>query len=293
MSNIAIQTTKLTKYYGKFRGIENVDLTVDAGEIYGFIGPNGSGKTTTIRTLLALVRPTSGSAQIFGKDCIKEAAGIAKGVAYLPSEPSYYDTMRVWEFLNYAAALYGVNAGARIKELSERLNLDTKRKIADLSLGNKKKVGIVSCLLHSPKLLILDEPTSGLDPLMQQTFFDILHEENQKGATIFFSSHVLSEVQKICSKVAILKGGRVINVQKINDLRSNGYKRIMVTASTEIPKDYFNNPGIASLTVDGTTASFLFMGNVAEILQKINALAVSDIFIEEPTLEEIFMHYYQ
>jgi ABC-2 type transport system ATP-binding protein len=293
MNTTAIQTTNLTKTYGKFRGIENVSLTVEVGEIFGFIGPNGAGKSTTIRTLLSLIRPTSGSAQILGKDCIKDAAEIAKSVAYLPSEPSYYDTMRVKEFLNYAAALYGVDATARIKNLSERLSLDTSRKISDLSLGNKKKVGIVACLLHSPKLLILDEPTSGLDPLMQQTFFDIIAEENRKGAAVFFSSHILSEVQKICGRVAILKEGKVVSVQKISDLRNSGYKRIKLTAAAEIPKGYFEMPGVSGLEYDGHTVSFMFMGCVAEILRKVSALSISDIFIEEPTLEEIFMHYYQ
>jgi ABC-2 type transport system ATP-binding protein len=200
--------------------------------------------------------------------------------------------MRVKEFLNYAAALYGVKASRKIEELSERLNLDISRRISDLSLGNKKKVGIVSCLLHSPKLLILDEPTSGLDPLMQQTFFDILLEENKKGATIFFSSHVLSEVQKICGRAAILKDGKIISIQKISELRDNGYKRIQLTASSEIPKGYFEMHGVMNLQQENTAASFMFMGSVSEILRKITSLPVVDIFIEEPSLEEIFLHYY-
>jgi ABC-2 type transport system ATP-binding protein len=292
MSVLAIQTNELTKNYRKIRGINNVNLSVEAGEIYGFIGPNGAGKSTTIRTLLALIHPTSGSATIFGKDCVKEAAQIARDVSYLPSEPSYYDNMRVKEFLNYAAALYGVKASEKIKELSERLNLDINRRISDLSLGNKKKVGIVSCLLHSPKLIILDEPTSGLDPLMQQTFFDILLEENKNGATIFFSSHVLSEVQKICGRVAILKEGKVISIQRISELRDNGYKRIQLTASSEIPKDYFGISGVMNLQQENTAASFMFKGSISEILRKIASLPVVDIIIEEPSLEEIFLHYY-
>jgi ABC-2 type transport system ATP-binding protein len=292
MSVLAIQTNELTKSYGNFRGIDSVSLSVEAGEIYGFIGPNGAGKSTTIRTLLALIHPTSGSATIFGKDCVKEAAQIARDLSYLPSEPSYYDNMRVKEFLNYAAALYGMKASGKIEELSERLNLDISRRISDLSLGNKKKVGIVSCLLHSPKLIILDEPTSGLDPLMQQTFFDILLEENKKGATIFFSSHVLSEVQKICGRVAILKEGKVISIQKISELRDNGYKRIKIIASSEIPKGYFGMSGIMNLQQENTAASFMFMGSITEILRKIASLPVVDIIIEEPSLEEIFLHYY-
>ncbi|MDR1616548.1 MAG: ABC transporter ATP-binding protein [Syntrophomonadaceae bacterium] len=293
MSGTVIEITNLKKNYGAFRGIVDVNFTVEEGEIYGFIGPNGAGKSTTIRTLLALIHPTSGKAAIWGKDCIAQAAEIAKDVGYLPSESSYYENMKVREFLSYAAALYGKKVDGRIKELAERLNLDTSRKISDLSFGNKKKVGIVAALLHSPKLIILDEPTSGLDPLVQQTFFDILREENQKGATILFSSHVLSEVQKICGRVAIIKEGQIINIQKISDLRKNGYKKIALTTEQSIPQEYFDMPGIASYNEDGAGASFLFMGKVGDILGKLHNLPVSDVFIEEPTLEEIFLHYYK
>ena len=197
MTKNVIEINKLSKYYGKHRGIEDVSFSVAEGEIFGFIGPNGAGKSTTIRTLLALIHPTSGSATIFGKDCIKEAPSIAQDIGYLPSETFFYEGMTVKELLDYTAKLYRKNCSNRIKELSERLKLDTSRKIRDLSFGNKKKVGIVAGLLHSPKLIILDEPTSGLDPLMQETFFGILKEENEKGATILFSSHILSEVQKM------------------------------------------------------------------------------------------------
>ncbi|NMB01337.1 MAG: ATP-binding cassette domain-containing protein, partial [Firmicutes bacterium] len=204
MSTNVIEINQLSKYYGKQRGIEDVTFSVKQGEIFGFIGPNGAGKSTTIRTLLALIYPTSGTATIFGKDCIKEAPVIAQDIGYLPSETFFYENMKVRDLLKYAETLYKKDCSKRIDELTSRLNLDVTRKIRDLSFGNKKKVGIVAGLLHSPKLLILDEPTSGLDPLMQQTFFDILREENQKGATILFSSHILSEVQKMCDRIAIL-----------------------------------------------------------------------------------------
>ncbi|MFA6983989.1 MAG: ABC transporter ATP-binding protein, partial [Sedimentibacter sp.] len=203
MSNNVIEIKNLSKYYGKHRGIEDVSFTVEEGEIYGFIGPNGAGKSTTIRTLLALIHPTSGNATIFGMDCIKEAHKIAKSVGYLPSEAYYYENMKVRELLKYSSDLYQIDCSERINELKERLKLDDTRKISDLSFGNKKKVGVVAALLHSPKLIILDEPTNGLDPLIKETFFEILKEENIKGATILYSSHVLSEVQKACSKVAI------------------------------------------------------------------------------------------
>ena len=287
-----IEIKNLTKYYGKQKGVENISLSVSEGEIFGFIGPNGAGKSTTIRTLLALIRPTAGGAEIFGKDCVKQAAEIARDVGYLPGESAWYDNMSARELARYAAELYGKKCDDRIDALAGRLQLDLKRKISDLSLGNKKKVGIVCALLHSPALIILDEPTSGLDPLIQREFFDILREENRRGATIFFSSHVLSEVQKICDRVAIIKSGSIINIQKINELRANSHKKISVTAD-QIPDGYFNEQGVENYKQDGGTAEFMYMGDVAFILGKINALAVRDLFIEEPTLEEIFMHYYQ
>ena len=288
----AIHIKNLTKSYGDHRGIEDVSFSVEEGEIFGFIGPNGAGKSTTIRTLLALIRPTSGSAEIFGRYCIRQAAEIAKDVGYLPGESAYYDNMTVRELVKYAADLYGVKNDDKIKELSRRLNLDLSRKIADLSLGNKKKAGILCALLHSPRLILLDEPTSGLDPLVQQEFFEILKEENKRGATIFFSSHVLSEVQKVCGRVAILKEGKIIGVQKISQLRANSHKKISVTAE-EIPAGFFDLGGITNYHQEGNGASFLFMGNMGEILAKLSALKVHDLFIEEPALEEIFMHYYR
>ena len=181
MSKPVIVLNELTKSYGKHRGIENISFTVEQGEVFGFIGPNGAGKSTTIRTLMGLLKPSNGGASIFGLDCSREPARIAKDVGYLPSENCYYNNMKVKEMLFYTAELYGVNAHSRMEELAERLNLDLSRRIGDLSLGNKKKVGIVSALLPSPKLLIMDEPTSGLDPLIQQAFYDILKEENKRG----------------------------------------------------------------------------------------------------------------
>ena len=287
-----IEIRNLAKNYGKQKGIENISLSVEEGEIFGFIGPNGAGKSTTIRVLLALIRPTAGSAAIFGKDCIKEAAAIARDVGYLPGETMYYDNMRASELARYAADLYGKNCDSKIKELSERPQLDLSRKIADLSLGNKKKVGIVCALLHSPKLIILDEPTSGLDPLIQQEFYNILKEENRRGATVFFSSHVLSEVQKICDRVAIIRKGNIIGVQKISELRANSHKKIAVAAD-DIPDGHFDLKGIENYKQEGNSAGFMFMGNIADILAKLSALRVRDVFIEEPTLEEIFLHYYQ
>ena len=258
-----------------------------------YLGRNGAGKTTTIRTLMGLLKPTSGNATIFGLDCTQHAAEIAKNVGYLPSENCYYNNLKVKEQLQYTADLYGVNCRDRIEELAERLNLDLSRKIGDLSLGNKKKVGIVSALLPSPKLLILDEPTSGLDPLVQQTFYEILREENSRGTTILFSSHVLSEVQKLCDRVCILREGRLIAIQSMKELRENGYKKISLSTEEPVPAQFFDIPGIANLEQNQNSISFMFNGNVMTIMEKLHKLPLVDILIEEPSLEEIFLHYYE
>ena len=293
MSVKAIEVQGLAKYYGKQCGIENVSFTVEIGEIYGFIGPNGAGKTTTIRTLLALIHPTSGSASIFGKDCIRDAETIATDVGYLPTEINYYENMTALELLQYTAALYKINEANRISELAGKFNLDLKRKISSLSYGNKKKVGIIASLLHQPKLLILDEPTSGLDPLVQQTFIDILKEENKKGMTVLFSSHVLSDVQKVCNRVAILKEGHVIDVQNINELREKGFKKVELNLIDPVPVGMFEIEGVADFRQSSNQVSFIYHGDLNLIVEKIALLKLNDIFIEEPTLEEIFFHYYQ
>ena len=294
MSKNVIEINNLSKYYGKHRGIEDVSFSVAEGEIFGFIGPNGAGKSTTIRTLLALIYPTSGSAAIFGKDCIKEAPTIARDVGYLPSETFFYEGMTVKDLLNYAATLYQKDCSKRIAELSERLKLDTGRKIRDLSFGNKKKVGIVAGLLHSPKLIILDEPTSGLDPLIQQTFFGILREENKKGVTILFSSHILSEVQKMCNRIAILKEGKLISLQNVHELRADAYKKVQLMVEDAVSKQHFHLDGIAEYKQRHSgEISFMYRGSISCLIDAIHPLRATDILIEEPSLEEIFMHYYQ
>lgn len=295
MSDQMIILNELTKHYGKHRGIDSLSFSVNQGEIFGFIGPNGAGKSTTIRTLMGLIRPTGGSATIFGLDCQTQASVIAKDLGYLPSEDSYYENMKVKELLQYTADLYGMNCELKMYELAERLNLDLSRKIADLSLGNRKKVGIVSALMTSPKLVIMDEPTSGLDPLIQQEFYEILKEENGNGTTIFLSSHVLSEVQKLCDRVAILKEGKLVDIQSIKKLREKGYKKISLTVEKPIAQDYFNIPGVANYTENArkTEISFMYNGNITLIMDKIHMLSLEDVLMEEPSLEEIFLHYYE
>ena len=288
-----IEIRNLTKYYGKARGIVDVSFDVGAGEVFGFIGPNGAGKSTTIRTLLSLIRPTSGSATIFGKDCITHAPEIARDIGYLPSEVFYYDKMKVIDLLHYSASFYKKDCSKRIKELADRMDLELKRRIDDLSFGNKKKVGIVQCLLHEPRLIILDEPTSGLDPLMQQTFFDLLREENRKGATILLSSHVLIEVQRICSRVAIIKDGRIIRTEKMSELTENNYKKIRLETSLTTDDSQFDMPGVSNLERKDALLSFLFKGNINLMMKRISEVEITNAWIEEPTLEEVFLHYYQ
>lgn len=287
-----IKTDKLTKYYGKNRGVVDIDLQVEEGEIFGFIGPNGAGKSTTIRLLLSLIYATSGSAEIFGKDCNKQGHEIRQEIGYLPSEVFYYDNMRVKELLKYSASFYKKDCNARIDELTSIMELDINRKIENLSYGNKKKVGIVQGLLHSPKLIILDEPTSGLDPLMQQKFFDIIKEENGKGATVFFSSHILSEVQKLCDRVAIIRDGKIIKTENVKDLASNSYKKISIVSEQFIKAD-FDIKGVNQLEVNDKTISFIYGGNINKILDIISGKDIKDLTVAEPTLEEIFMHYYK
>lgn len=286
-----IEIKNLTKQYGKARGIIDVNLNIEQGEIFGFIGPNGAGKSTTIRTLLGLIYPTSGSATIFGKSCTKNPE-IRKELGYLPSEVFYYDNMRVIDLLKYSASFYKKDCTKRINELAEIMDLDLKKKIDDLSFGNKKKVGIVQGLLHEPKLIILDEPTSGLDPLMQQRFFELIGEENKKGATVFFSSHILGEVQKMCSRVAFIKEGRIIKLEKMSTLQENNYKRFHIEAMSSLPEGIFNLKGINDIKIKGSTASFIFKGNINTMMKRITEIELRNISIEEPDLEEIFMHYY-
>jgi ABC-2 type transport system ATP-binding protein len=287
-----IEIKNLTKYYGKSRGIIDVSFNVEEGEIFGFIGPNGAGKSTTIRTILALIRPTSGSAAIFGKDCIKHAPEIAMNVGYLPSEVFYYDKMKVIDLLKYSASFYKKDCSKRIKELSEIMDLDLNKRIDDLSYGNKKKVGIVQGLIHEPKLIILDEPTSGLDPLMQQKFFDLINEENKKGATVLLSSHILNEVQRLCSRVAIIKEGRIIKLEKISAMKESNYKQFNLETGSAFGADYFAMDGVSNLKAENGAISFLYKGDVNLILHRIAGAEIMNITIEEPSLEDIFLHYY-
>ncbi len=285
----AIKTDGLTKYYGKARGIINLNLSVQQGESFGFIGPNGAGKSTTIRTLLGLISPTSGNAWIFGKDMIKEKNMILQDIGYLPSEAVFYPGMKVKEILNLSASLRKKNCAKEAKKLCERLNLDTSRKISELSFGNRKKVAIVCAIQSDPKLLILDEPTGGLDPLMQREFFDIIRERNRKGTTIFLSSHVLSEIQRNCTHAAIIREGKMIACNSIDTLAKTSTKR--VTIHGNVPLNELD--GIRDRVDGDGTVSFLYSGDMNLLLRTLSTGHITDLSISEPDLEEIFLHYYE
>lgn len=284
-----MKTTKLTKYYGKVRGIKELDLTVTHGEFFGFIGPNGAGKSTTIRTVLGLIAHTSGDAMIFGKDVTKEREAILQNIGYLPSEALFYQGMKVKDILRLSADLRKVDCSAESKRLCERLQLDTARKIDDLSFGNRKKVAIVCTLQHRPELLVLDEPTGGLDPLMQKEFFDILRERNREGTTIFLSSHVLSEIQRNCTRAAIIRDGRIIAQGSVDDLSKTSAKRITVHGSIHLE----NLSGVRDRKAGEDGISFLYSGDMGSLLRTLASGQVDDLTVTEPDLEEIFLHYYE
>jgi len=287
-----IEVNHLTKYYGKARGIVDVSFNVEEGEIFGFIGPNGAGKSTTIRLFLSLIYPTNGDAKIFGKDCIQHGPELRQVIGYLPSEVFYYEGMKVLDLLKYSASFYKKDCTQRLHELADLMELDLKRKIEDLSYGNKKKVGIVQGLLHQPKLIVLDEPTAGLDPLMQQKFFKLIREENKHGATVFFSSHILGEVQRMCNRVAIIKEGRVIEIQDIRTLQKDNYKKVRITGDG-IDDSHYQFEGVSKLEkVDGTL-NFFYKGDINRLTRLLGDGNISDLTIEDLTLEEIFMHYYE
>lgn len=285
----AIETMGLTKFYGKARGITGLDLAVEEGEFFGFIGPNGAGKSTTIRILTGLIKSSGGSASIFGKDVSGKKDEILADVGYLPSEAIFYNGMKVKDVIRLSADLRKRDCRAEATILCDRLQLDTEKKVEELSFGNRKKVGIVCALQHNPKLCILDEPTSGLDPLMQREFFDILREKNRNGMTVFLSSHVLSEIQRNCTRAAIIREGRLIAEGSVEELAKTSAKRVNVHGDVFLGglKD------VRDVQQFDGGVNFLYGGGMKELLRVLAAGRVTDLSIAEPDLEEIFMHYYQ
>lgn len=284
----AIELKGLTKFYGKSRGILHLDLTVLEGEFFGFIGPNGAGKSTTVRTILGLIKSSGGSARIFGKDIVAEKKNILENVGYMPSEAVFYPGMRVKEVIRLSAGLRRRDCRREAKKLCERLGLDVSKKVDELSFGNRKKVSIVCALQHNPRLCILDEPTSGLDPLMQREFFSILKERNSAGVTVFLSSHVLSEIQRNCTRAAIIREGKLIACDSVEALSRTSAKRVHVQGEVHTAelKDVRDQQRSES------GISFLYGGDMQVLLQVLARQKITDLTISEPDLEEIFLHYY-
>lgn len=285
----AIRTDHLTKYYGKARGIEHVSLQVQQGEFFGFIGPNGAGKSTTIRTLLGLIRPTTGSAAVLGLDIGTRKETLLAEVGYLPSEAVFYPGMRVRDVLKLSAGLRRKDCSQAAAELCQRLQLDTSRKVEELSFGNRKKAAIVCALQQDPKLLILDEPTSGLDPLMQKEFFEILREKNAAGTTIFLSSHILSEIQRNCTRAAIIRDGRIIACGSVEALAKTSAKRVSIQGEVDLRA----LSGVRDLQRSADGVRFLYSGEIHALLAVLGRGSIQDLSISEPDLEEIFLHYYE
>ncbi len=283
-----IQTQNLTKSYGQTRGIIDMNLSVESGDIFGFIGPNGAGKSTTIRTLLGLISLTSGNARIFDKDIVSDHIDILSHIGYMPSEAMFYHGMRVDEVLRMSASLRGKKCQTETSRLCERFGLDTKKKVEELSLGNRKKVSIVCAFMHKPDLYILDEPTSGLDPLMQKAFFELIHERNKQGATIFLSSHVLAEIQHHCKNAAIIREGRLIACDSVEKLTNTKARRITLHGVSSLP--HLEN--MKNITCTKNSVSFLYDGNIKVLISELNNLPITDMTVTEPELEEIFLHYY-
>lgn len=284
-----IEIKDLVKCYGKSRGVNNINITVQKGDFYGFIGPNGAGKSTTIRSMLGLIKKDSGDIKLFGMDIKKNKVNNLKRIGYMPSETMFYPQMRVSEIIKMSADAYKMDCREKAGELCDRLKVDTAKRIEELSLGNRKKISIVCALQHKPDLYIFDEPTSGLDPLMQKEFFTLLEEVNKEGATIFFSSHVLSEIQTYCNNAAIIKEGQIIAVDSVENLTKTNARKVILKGISVIPE----LPGITTIYSESGKISFMYRGKMKPLLSTLNNLDLDDVIIEEPSLEEIFMHYYE
>ena len=288
-----IETEKLNKTYGVHRGIVDVDLSVEQGEVFGFLGPNGAGKTTTIRTMLDLIRPTSGRALVFGIESSADPVAIHRRIGYIPGEFALYDRLTGKQTLEYFANLRGGVDRAYQASLIERFELDPSRRFREYSKGNKQKVGVVIALQHRPEMLVLDEPTSGLDPLVQQTFFSTLRETVADGATVFLSSHILSEVEKSCNRVAIIRDGRLAKVDTVEALRDLAHHQIELRFSGPVPAAEFKAlPGVSEVTVDDHVLRMRVSGAVTPVVQAAARYELLDFVSREPSLEETFLAQY-
>ena len=287
-----IETNKLSKTYGKSRGVDNISLEVKGGEIYGFVGPNGAGKSTTIRLLLNFIYPVSGSGKIFNKDIVKESKEIKKLIGYVPSEVRFYDDMKVKEVIEYACSFYEKVNMDEIYRLCDVFEMDLHKKMRELSLGNKKKVAIVQALVNNPKLIILDEPTGGLDPLMQKKLFDTLKALRERGTTIFLSSHNLMEVENLCQRVAVIKEGKIIDIIDIEKERENSGHKIIIKGE-KIDELLIKNIGGKEVNNLQGNISFMYYDDINKLIKELSNYKINKLLISEKTLEDKFMKYYQ
>lgn len=286
-----IKLKNLTKYYGDLLAVNNLSLEIEQGEIFGFIGPNGAGKSTTIRCILKLVNKTKGDIYIDGEEITENSESYKEIIGYLPGEINLYKEFTVKEMIDYSASFYTQDLSKRIKYLCKKLEVEVNKKIEDLSFGNLKKVGIVLALMHEPKILILDEPTSGLDPLKQEAFFELLREEKAKGTTIFFSSHNLSEVKKICDRIGIIKNGKLIAIDKISKFIETDLN-IVTIISKDINK-FILSREISILEKHENYVKFIFKGDINSLVAYLNRIKIESLIIEEPSLEDVFFQYYE
>ncbi len=287
-----IKTYGLTKYYGKVRGIEDLDLTVEEGEIFGFLGPNGAGKTTTIRLLLDLLRPTRGHAEIFGLDTRRYSWQIRQRLGNVPGEDYLYEDMTGDALLDLLGSLHRGDHGQRRQELAERLEIDLARKIKGYSTGMKQKVTLIQALMNDPELLILDEPTSGLDPIMQQEVYDILLEEKARGKTIFLSSHILPEVERVCDRVGIVREGHLVDVEALPDLKRKKVRKMEVIFKEEIAPEMLTIDEVEVVSKEGRRVNLTVHGNVDKLIKRLAELDAEDVVFPEATLEDTFMTFY-
>lgn len=285
----AIETKQLTKNYGKSRGIEEVSFTVEKGDIFGFLGPNGAGKSTTIRCLLGMLHYEAGEARILGYSVGRDQKEILARVGYMPSEAMFYPSLRVKDVIKLAADIRGVDCRQEAERLCNKLEVNTSKKVHELSLGNRKKVSIICAMQHKPELMIFDEPTSGLDPLMQEAFFELVTESNKQGATVFMSSHVLPEVRKYCKHVGIIKEGRLIETDTVENLTKTGLRRIKLTGIS----DLVGMDGMKDVKKSANELEFTYTGDVRMLISRLQGMPLQDILISEPSLEEVFMHFYE
>ena len=288
-----IHTERLSKSYGVHRGIVDVDLDVRQGEVFGFLGPNGAGKTTTMRILLDLIRPTSGRAEVFGIETTADPVAIHRRVGYLPGEFDLYDRLTGADTIQYFANLRGGVDGTHVAQLIERLALDPSRRFREYSKGNKQKVGLVVALQHRPELLILDEPTAGLDPLVQHAFFEILREAKAEGRTVFLSSHIIEEVDRTCDRVAIIREGRLVQVDRIEAVRALAFHQVELQFGAPVPAaDFETLPGVSHVLADGSRISLRVSGPMGPILRAAARHDLLDLVSREPNLEDVFLAQY-